>query len=179
MRWFDSASPEQRHNGVEWYPQAIDTVNSYAGINSVWTRETSAAVCAVLSPRITWAENTKALSRFHKCAQEGLQFIPSVAGLRANVERGWYIAHSGDVSVVSGPKVSSFYANLLGDFSRVTVDSWMARAAGLPESSMNLLKGRRYAHLQESYQKCALRTGYTPAQFQAIVWVTIRGKPNE
>lgn len=175
MDTYQSATPAQRDAGAGWYPLACEIVRSYAG--DVWSAETSAAVCAVLSPRIPWAENIKALRLFHTAAAQGLRVPPSnVAGLRANVERAWYIAQTGDVSPVSGPKVTSFYANLRGDFSRVTLDIWAARAAGIPEELHNHLDRARYVHLSQSYARVAALTGHAPAVLQAIVWVAIRGK---
>jgi hypothetical protein len=172
---YQSATPEQIETGAGWYPLACETVRAYAG--DVWNAETSAAVCAVLSPRITWGENTKALRLFHMAAAQGLRVPPSnVAGLRSNVERAWYIAQTGDVSPVSGPKVTSFYANLRGDFSRVTLDVWAARAAGIPENLHSHIDRARYVHLSQSYARVAALTGHAPAVLQAIVWVTVRGR---
>lgn len=173
---YAAADADALQAGGEWYAAAADALRPYTvDGGGLWTREQAAAVCAVLSPRIAWKENLKGVQRMYQAAADGNRVCPPVAGVRKNVERGWYIAQTGDVSVVSGPKVSSFYANLCGDFQRVTLDTWAARAAGVPASCTHIDRAR-YQRLQRSYQRVAAEYGHAPAVFQAIVWVAVRGR---
>lgn len=174
--WYERADAAAIDAGREWYPSAAATLREFTTDGGgVWSKQQCAAVCAVLSPRITWRENIAAVRKFHKCAAEYLRVAPVVAGVARNRAKAWEIAQSGDISLVSGPKVSSFYANLCGDFTRVTCDVWAARAAGVHESEMGHIDRARYQRLQASYQRAAEMTGHAPAELQAIVWVAIRG----
>jgi hypothetical protein len=40
-------------------------------------------------------------------------------------------------SILSGPKVSSFHQNLMGDVERVTIDTWQSRLAGINEQRLS------------------------------------------
>ena len=71
---------------------------------------------------------------------------------------------------LSGPKVSAFAANLMGDFERVTIDVWVLRYYGLSGS----ITGKRYAELADRIRHEAREHGYDPAEFQAIIWTIIR-----
>jgi hypothetical protein len=171
-RVYARATAEQIQAGGEWYANAAAVLAAFL---DVWTGTQAAAVCAVLSPRVAWKENITGVRKMHKAARERLRVCPTVAGTRRNVERAWTIAQAGDTSLVSGPKVSSFYANLCGDYNRVTIDIWAARAAGVSDSVMSHLDRRRYTALVTAYRLAAMDCGHTPAQFQAIVWTVTRG----
>ncbi len=74
---------------------------------------------------------------------------------------------------MSGPKVTAFRANLLGENKPVTVDSWMMRVfmqAGkkAPESPAE------YQRMEEMIRTVARRYNQTPSAMQAILWVGIK-----
>ncbi len=102
---------------------------------------------------------------------------PTIAGLWSNVEKAWILADGGDISeTVSGPKVTRFYANLCGDYQRVTCDTWAATAAGIPASMHTHIDRNRYVHLELAYQRVSAELGFLPAELQAICWIVVRGK---
>ena len=170
-RHYQSATPETIQAGIAWYPNARASLEPFC---NVWTPDVACAVCAVLSPRVTWKECIRYTGFMHKAVSQGLRVPPTCGGVRRNVERAWYIAESGDTSVISGPKVSNFYRNLSGDFHAVTCDSWAARAAGIPDSLHNHIDRSRYQRLADTYRNVAALVGLTPAALQAIVWIAIR-----
>ena len=174
-RVYRRATAAQVDAGRAWYANAAAALAEYTG--EVWTGTQAAAICAVLSPRVTWKENITGVRKMHKAARERLRVCPVVAGTRRNVYKAWQIAQAGEsaAALVSGPKVSSFYANLRGDYNRVTIDVWAARAAGVSDSVMTHLDRRRYTALVTAYRLAAMDCGHTPAQFQAIVWTVTRG----
>lgn len=177
LQTYLSATPAQIVEGKRWYPQAIATlrdIDASTGLLSDYTR--AAAVCAVLSPRITWDTNVKGTRALVRAVSQGLRVPPSVAGVRSNVDRAWDIANGGDIAQVSGPKVESFFANLCGDFQRVTCDTWAARAAGIDDKHHNHLDRMRYKHLEIAYQTVARELEFEPAELQAICWIVVRGK---
>ena len=173
LRHYQSATPAQVDAGIAWYPNARASLAPFC---DVWTESVSCAVCAVLSPRVTWKECLRYTAKMHGAVSQGLRTPPTCGGVRRNVERAWYIAESGDTSVVGGPKVCSFYANLTGNFDAVTCDVWACTAAGLDGDVL----GHRghdtlYRHLADTYRNVAALVSLAPAALQAIVWIAIRG----
>lgn len=169
---FATATAGQIADGKAWYPSAIETL---AELAPKWDVARRAAVCAMLSPRTTWKENTNGVRKFYRDAYAGFSLAPIVAGVGRNREKAWATAVDGNVARVSGPKVSAFNANLNGDFQRVTIDVWAARAAGVPESQMDHLDGKRYRALEAAYKAVAASLFFAPAELQAIVWIVQRG----
>lgn len=72
----------------------------------------------------------------------------------------------------SGPKVEAFRANLLGDYSRVTLDVWAWRALGYSEAPRAGVDA--WKHATRAYQRAASALGVDPAECQAGVWCGIR-----
>lgn len=179
---FTLATAAQIVDGKRWYPEAIKALEAFqASHNSNWylpdwDNKRAAAVCAVLSPRITWASNITGVKRIAKAVGDRNSLCPVVAGVRRNVDKAWQIATGGPLSLVTGPKVSSFYANLCGNFERVTIDVWAARAAGVSDDEMTHLDRTRYASLERAYQAVAHELSFQPAELQAICWIVVRGK---
>ncbi len=169
---YSRATAQQITDGLSWYPQAMRELEVYSDI---WNVRERAAVCAILSPRITWASNLEGVKRIAKAIRQGWNVQPTVAGVRRNVSKAWDTAQDKDVTRVSGPKVSAFYANLCGDFNRVTIDVWAARAAGVSEVEMSHLDRNRYKCLERAYQNVAYELALNPAALQAIVWCVQRG----
>lgn len=176
---FRSASADQIVEGKRWYPEAIKTLEELRLTSGLQLdSKPVAAICAVLSPRITWQSNVEGVRRILRGVRQGTSLIPSgIAGLAKNRIRAWEIARGiGTTADVSGPKVSAFYANLCGDFQRVTCDTWAARAAGIDDKHSNHLDRYRYVYLERAYQVVAAELGFQPAELQAICWIVVRGK---
>lgn len=167
---YDAADRTATAEGLAWYSRAESTMSTMARVHGV-SRETAAGVTAALSPRTPWARNLVIADAVLSAARHG-ESAPSV-GTRANVAKAWAIANGADPdSILGGPKVTAFYANLTGDHDRVTVDVWAARAAG---ANPDRLTDRRRRELREAYRQAAESRGVTPRQLQAAVWVAVRG----
>lgn len=172
---FTRATAAEIVDGKAWYPYAIDTFARIDHTN-LWTPSTRAAIAAILSPRITWKENVKNVQTIHRAVSQGLRVVPVMAGINANISKAYDVATGArGVDAVSGPKVSCFYANLCGDFQRVTLDIWAGRAAGMTDAQLNHgVRGKRYVYLERAYQNVARELGFLPAELQAIVWCVVR-----
>jgi len=70
-----------------------------------------------------------------------------------------------------GYKVSRFAANLKGDLDAVTIDVWICKAYGLPHKA---LTPKVYDRLERKIQKDAMKYGLEPANYQALIWYSIR-----
>ena len=169
LRHYRMATSDQIQQGIDWYPNARKALEPYC---DVWSPSIACGVCAVLSPRVTWKDCLRYTGKMHGSISQGLRVPPVCGGVRRNVNRAWYIAESGDTSVISGPKVRSFYANLSGDFTAVTCDEWIARAVG---TKLNMGHDNRYRAIADTFRNVATRLSLAPAALQAIVWIVVRG----
>lgn len=175
LKVYARASASDIADGHIWYRYAAETL---ARIAPEWTAEKRAAVCAILSPRVTWQENIVMFGRIYRASQLHNRIPPTGAGINSFIAKAHLVA-LGELGLdaVSGPKVESFYANLAGNFERVTLDVWAGKAAGLTDREMDHgVRGQRYVYLEKAYQNVAHSLGFNPADLQAIIWVTIRGK---
>lgn len=74
---------------------------------------------------------------------------------------------------LSGNKVNSFYHNIIGDYSYVTLDVWMIRYFGKRKTWLN---DSEYKKLSGIIRGIAKRKGLQPAEAQAIIWIKQRHK---
>jgi len=72
---------------------------------------------------------------------------------------------------LSGPKVSRFAENLLGNLDVVTIDVWICKAYGIDPKE---LTPTLYRRLEKKIIADAKRTKATPAGYQAVIWYAIR-----
>lgn len=161
----DLCGPEHITEGMEWYREA------YAIACELVPEDPSrgAGILAALSPLTSWPLNVR---RAREVASTG-----TTGGLPASVakaERIWQGEASLDV--LGGDKVLSFYRNIMGDDSHVTVDRHAIDVAcGRPmtdaERALAIRGKAGYGRLADIYRAASQKYGYTPSQIQAIVWV--------
>ena len=169
---YDAADADAVAAGLAWYGRAESTIAGLAQTYGI-SRDAAAGVVAVLSPRSRWQTNLEWAESVLRAAQSGAE-CPAVS-MGANRSKAWSIANGADPeSVVSGPKVTAFWANLRGDDTYVTVDVWAARAAGVDKDGAKLNRSEM-AELQAAYRQAAERRGIPVAHLQAVVWVHVRG----
>lgn len=177
--------------GAQWYPAAQESARAIAencGRPEEWRR--ACAVIAALSPQVRWRENLAAARAVIAHAWTGAELAydpwrPTLAlpGYASNHRKALAIAtgapFSGDAEArgdgfgAEAPKVRSFFANLSGDAERVTLDVWAMRAAfngwRAPPS------GDAYRRGELAYQRAAELCGMAPRDFQAAIWIHVRG----
>jgi hypothetical protein len=194
-RAFRQASAADRAAGLGWYAEAARV----AAVIDPADPARAAGVIAALSPRCQWSTNVVFAERVIAAANAG-RACPDVA-MRANQRTAWLIATGtapldalGTVArsgrVVSGHKVRSFYANIMGDTHAVTVDMWAyAVATGrwrthprtgefIPADA--IMTAREYESIAAAYRRAAVILDVTPRECQAACWVAARGtKPTD
>jgi len=172
-RAYESATIAERAAGLEWYATANAAADDIANAYGI-DRRAAAGIIAALSPRMQWAANLRAAHAVAAAAHSGAAHPPRV-GMTGNTDKAWRIANGADpVDVLRGPKVTAFFANIVGDLRSVTVDVWAARAA-YGRDDAPVPAGRRYARLADAYRRTADRLGVPPRDLQAAVWVHVRG----
>lgn len=159
-----NADHETRFAGSVWYDNAHQTVTAIAleyGV-TVWQ---AAGVMAALSPRVHWRRNVNMTRDYF------------ATGTTSSMGQSKRIADAvmlNGIDALKGRKTNAFAHNLAGDYSRVTIDMWMAIAAGIdPNRNISV---RDYATLSGIVTRLARRNDLTPAQVQATIWVAVRGR---
>lgn len=159
--------------GHSWYANARAIARTLARRFGV-SEACACGVIAALSPRMHWGRNIVAASEVLAAAVSGQSGPPRV-GMRRFVALAWLIALGArPLDVLGGPKVRSFYRNLRGDLSTVTVDVWALRALGM--SGDKSLSHAQYERVAATYRRAAAKVGVEPAVFQAVVWTAVRGR---
>lgn len=166
-------------DGVAWYPAAWRECRRLARSYRV-SPERAAAIVAILSPRARWSRNLVAAERLLADAYAIRQGKRSRYAARYGVLPRQVLTAREAIGavrysdVVSGPKVTPFYRNIRGDVDIVTVDTIMAKAAGL---GANVTVSVRETVTGAVYL-LAREYGLSPRDMQAAVWCAYRGRPD-
>ncbi|MFC4089339.1 hypothetical protein [Micromonospora sp. GCM10011541] len=175
LGWYYRASDAEIVEGQAWYGVAGDLADELA-VAGGFSREHGAAIISHLSPQTDWDRNMSGAREFVATGGETAFGIMGASIARANVamRSDAPLATFGD----GGPKTRRFAHNILGDRDGVTVDIWAARAAFgdmfAVKADTVLGWANIYAITEGAYKEVAAQVGETPADLQAIVWVTIR-----
>jgi hypothetical protein len=174
LSMYDLATESDRSMGKAWYNYARWQCQVLADRHNVDLKRIVYAVAA-LSPMMQWERNIAAA----RLVLEGSWKVPGA--FSANVEKAWHIIYDETdwERWLSGAKVRSFAANILGDENTVTVDTWAWRiwsGAGLRDKPPSLAKV--YDDISDDYRRAAERLGLAASDLQAITWVTIRRLAN-
>jgi hypothetical protein len=159
--------------GAAWYPSATAECRRMADKYDV-EFETVCAIVAAYSPRTFWSVN--------------LDYAETLLATGEHPDGSLWMNHNRAVGILRGddpmlawseitaPKIRSFYRNLCGDLSAVTVDVWASLAALGAENDPALVIRRvgGYQAVTEAYRTLAGTLGTDPATVQAQAWVVIR-----
>lgn len=163
---------DERIAGMHWYDDANREARALSARYNVPVTH-AAAVIAVLSPQVSWTRNV-AMAR-------EVFATGTTRGLRTNVAKAERLAtldaHPDDV--VSGPKVSCFYANILDPSGHeITIDRHafdIAQGRRTDDKTRAVLSNKgHYARYAQAYQLVADELGIGACQLQAITWVAWR-----
>lgn len=159
--------------GLEWYPKAY-AIAKDVGNGDV---KLGAGLLAAISPQMPWNRNVQLARNAMKGDWRGFT--------KDKYEKCRLILDGVDpYLVLRGWKVRSFYANILGYWDHVTVDTWMIQAytrkADYPATANRTnRKGRKlYKRVADRIRREARVNGLAPAQWQAIVWCHVRQSAN-
>ena len=167
------ATPEEYTNGMGWYELAHAQCRAIADHFNV-SLSTATGIVAALSPGVQWEKN---LLDAIAILERGDEAVVSTYG--PNKDKAVSIAQDGDVSVLGGSKVTSFYPNMLTPHldNNVTCDRHAAVAAAnwyKEFDNQKFLKDPKYAVLEAAYFSVAREMGILGHQCQAIAWVAAK-----
>lgn len=172
QEWADTTQVEFEV-GLTWYDEAHAWCVRLAFKHGM-TTEQVAVIAASLSPRLPWHRAIDLTERI----LDGEDISAFALGRRVR-KAEQVLAGLDPWTVASGPKVTAFAHNLVGDYSWATIDKW----------SFDQVSGRDYngqgAHFLERvgiynmYSECfetvAREASLETAVMQAILWVHTRG----
>ena len=168
---YGSGSNEDRKAGRNWYPEANRWCTQQSKELGVSVK-VFAAITAALSPACRWERNkidAANLIRFNGNVK--------VCTYNTNKNKAIAIMRTGNVGLLSGPKVVAFYNCMLQpDIDMVVVDRHAMRiyeGSWEPEGKP-VIKGGVYEKVCEAYRHAASITNETPAALQASTWTIFR-----
>lgn len=184
LRIFDAATG--CHDMATWYETvAAADCRDIAGKDVPF--ELVAGTMAVLSPGPKYAQNLADTRAMIEWARRGAfdtpnNPLPVVTTYGANRDKAaamldeWVMSDETVVNTdyVTGPKVSAFLRNIMGQWQDVTLDRHAVRPISKSGKDMPSSKAER-ARMESAYRKAAAKRGLQPAQFQAVVWCAVRG----
>lgn len=165
-----TATPEEWEAGRRWYGEAraiADVVAS--GLELPVT--SGAGIVAALSPQCSWEENVERALSFADGDLVGA--FKDALGKADRIGAG---QHPG--AVLGGRKVRSFWQNIVGNDSAVTVDRHaVAIVYGRPLTDKEIKVLERpgaYTYVAAAYRTVARRHGLPASTLQAITWLAWR-----
>lgn len=170
----------QGYQNTAWYHTAKQELSQIADEFDM----TLSDVCwlaATLSPHLSWELNKQSLIAF-LCSWYGLptQYANSAYGKNTHKCTRYML---GEIDgLPSGPKVSAFYLNLMGDYSALTIDRHAMRIAlfgmwRITEETGDMAPSKNEHRLiTKAYSNVAHMLGISSVELQAITWQTVSQK---
>ena len=167
------ASAADKADGMGWYANAMALARSLDPVNPVQ----AAGVIAVLSPMTSWPINVRLATAVYNGE------IPKC--LNKNRDKALAIYNGADANdIVSGPKVRSFFANIVGldndeavTIDRHAIDICAGKVQNDADRSAMVAGKGKYNGLVAEYTKAAKilskenGIAITASQLQAVTWV--------
>lgn len=184
LAWCEAATPDQEAEGRVWYAYAQDLAKQVTvDLRSKGFRvdfRTVAAVIAVTSNNMPWERQIRVTEPIIEAILRGID--PKTLGLGvmfSYLDKAERIIN-GDMTALSGPKVTVFYLNIIGEYGKVTVDRHAVRVALNEYTDENTTnrwvkpESRARYMMEAAYYLAAEACGDEPAVVQAIAWTVYR-----
>ena len=158
--------------GTGWYRGAENLARRLARKYGC-TKHQAAGVIAAMSPNQTWANNL--VMAEHALSGNPKGFASAVARVKRILAGGSIIATFPDPS---GPshKIREFYRAISGNPNAVVIDRWALRAAWGKHADIHDLQRKGvYFMVAQCYREVAHLFDMDPRDFQASVWIHVRG----
>jgi len=167
---YSAATDDDLRKGLVWYRNAQREGRAIGP-----TLHRGVGVIAALSPMQAWDTNIILAQQLAETHRAGLPMPTSGYGFKRNTAKAWAILEGAKpLAVLSGPKVRSFYRNLLGCPNAVTVDRWAVRIAlGDPDHDGAVPSGE-YDAMADAFRRVAASLGISARDLQAATWTYFR-----
>ncbi len=186
LAMFYLSTVDEKYRGLRWYPDAKAIAHGMALRFNLWPNKV-VGVIAALSPQVRWTTNVVAAEKLLQAYVAGGAAAAAqtkVAGFPTNKRKALRIllGEADDLAIHStlrGQKQCSFFWSIVGCINDPCVDGhaysvWLGER--VPVSKTPKITPRLYAAIQADYIAAAAELGgeYTPAELQAITWLTYR-----
>ncbi len=168
---YRSSTEAQIEAGLNWYSDALGISEDIADAWGLST-ERVAGIIAALSPQNSYGANLNLARRF---VASGGTLDRGYLGLGLGKARD--IWNGADVvETLNAPKTVNFFRSIIsGGTEGVCIDRHAYALAYLTRDELPKLTPKRYAFVASAYVRAAERVqDATPAQVQAVTWVTWR-----
>lgn len=163
-RWY----AKDRFNGANWYQEAY---NVCCGLGAEYGLKPAvvAGILSALSPQKSWSRNVKDTEAF----LSGGRYVHT----SCQIDKAERICQSNGnfdtiADILHGLKTRSFFLNVVGIETEVTVDRHIiASATGYQHERVTV---RQYRYLADIVRELANEASVSPAEFQAVVWSNYR-----
>jgi len=171
---YERADELERAEGADWYPSARRFARSIAS-HYGYTLAQAAGVVAALSPRQLWNGNKTLAERALRTHKEGFAHEDVKLNFTHCNVKAWAILNGArPLDVLRGPKVRSFYRNIMGDPYAITVDVWAWRVCRPDDYYTPTPK--LYSKIVQAYRNTANRLELEPSVVQATTWIHTRNR---
>ncbi len=147
--------------GKDWYKYTQGELENHFGTDAPMFVDFLAAT----SPNASVKANVTLALKAYQQWKSGEDFSGYMPAVKGNLER------AAQGIPPSGPKVTSFKANLFGNTEAVTVDRWIARAMNWKSDS---IASDQYKFIDYNLTQVAKEAGVEPRQIQAAIWKAIK-----
>lgn len=175
---YEQATRQEEIDGILWYASAKAACQELSEKYSV-PLNVVVGVVAVLSPINKWDRNLKDAENMLKSVQDGVHPDKvKVCTFNSNKMKAWRMLVTHNVpAYLKGQKVNSFYANIMGDDSIITIDGHIRNVCN--NEIVGMASGKRvtakaYREITEAFKRVAASLNLMAYELQAIVWVAWR-----
>lgn len=175
---YNSANEDEKNFWGDWYFAAKDNVAKLSEKYSL-PLEVVAAVVAVLSPGNRWITNLHAANQliagYQNAKRDGVDLVIKTNAYPENVKKAIEILKTGDVSLVTGPKVTVFFNSLVDPLKSASNLVLDGHAINIWRGEKRRLKGIRLTNQQrermlQDYHTAANELGISVQSLQAVTW---------
>lgn len=175
LNTISAATPEEFEGGRMWYAYASDFCRGLSEETGI-KQSLVSSVVAILSPSLSWEANKVAATAVCKAHARGYEGeLLFTLGYPQQVRAALRCLRVGGHEWSKrGKKIRSFFLNMEGDLSVVTVDRHAASCAVGEYWGKAALSTKDYNRFTDMYIEAAGHIGIPPAETQAIAWVVHR-----
>jgi hypothetical protein len=180
---YKMATPDEIKQGIEWYLNATSDCKNIADRLRLPLHIVIGVVSA-LSPNNKWKRNIVNADELCTAFIDGQDMDSiKVSTYHKMKQKAWSIlrlmpTYDDAVTILNGKKIVSFFKNINGDESEITIDGharniYYNDRQGLTTPNTNIKKNE-YKDIQKAYARASKKLGIKAYELQAITWVAWR-----
>ena len=177
------AKPSEIYDGLSWYINANKDCQEIADKFKI-PLHIVVGVLSALSPNNKYERNVQNANDLIDVFMNGNDMDSiKVSTYHTMKQKAWSIlqqmpSYDETVTILNGKKIVSFFKNIMGDESEITIDGharniYYNDKIGLTTPNTNIKKSE-YADIQKAYLRASKKLGLKAYELQAICWLVWR-----